>query len=186
MAEDPKDPVEDPKDPVDPEPDPEPDPDPDPKDPDPKDKGKDLDPEAKRAIQRRDRALKERDAAKEEARKLREKYEPEKADPVKVANRRLVTAESRVVMTAAGITEKEDQAKLAGFLGLDDVAVDEDGTVDSDAIQERLETLTGILKKVAGAPGKRTPRVDTRDRGGEKAAPKDAQAARRREMLGYR
>lgn len=178
--------VEDPK-VEDPEKD-QPDPPEDPEKDEPEEKGqekKDLDPEVRKAQRRRDAALTRAQKAEEEAKRLRDKYEPEKADPVKVANRRLVTAESRVVMTAAGITDREDQQALASFLDLDSVAVDDDGTVDSDAIQERLEKLAGILGKAAKKTRPPVPRVETKDRGGEKAKPTDSATARRKAMLGY-
>lgn len=186
-GEDPKDQDpgrDDPKDQDPPEDDPKGDDPEDPPEEDPKGKPKDQDPDLKRAIQRRDRALKEKTALAEQLQKLKEKYEPEKADPVKVANRRLVTAEAKVVLTGKGFTDPGDQKALAAYLDLDSVSVTDDGDVDSDTIQDRVEELVRIVGKVAGGGGKnRTPRLDTRDRGGERAQPKDAASTRRRDML---
>lgn len=180
MAEDPKDQdpgAEDPKD-QDPK-------DGDPaEDEDPPEKPKEEDPEKAKLIKRRDSALARAQKAEDEARALREKYEKSDEDPVVKANRRLVAAEGRVVLTAAGIG-KEDQATVLKYLDLDSVSVGDDGQVDSDTLQERVEELARIFggKK---DPGKRTPKVDTRDRGGEKAKPEDAATARRKAMLGGR
>jgi hypothetical protein len=151
-----------------------------------KDSGKrDQDTELKKAIGRRDRALKEKAALADQLRALKEKYEPEKADPVKVANRRLVAAEARVVLTGKGITDPGDQKEVMDFLALDSVTVSDDGEVDSDTLTDRVERLSSIFGKLGGGGGngRRTPRVDTRDRGGEKAKPEDAASRRRREML---
>jgi hypothetical protein len=141
-----------------------------------------TDAEAK-AIRRRDAALKRAQRAEEEAAALREKYEKDKTDPVKVANQRLVKAEARVVLTAAGITDTGDQREVMSFLSLDDVTVDNDGNVDSDAIQERLDTLKRVFGK-GQKDTKRTPRIDTRDKGGNGAKPDDPATARRKSMLG--
>jgi hypothetical protein len=174
-------PPQDPPDPVDPPQDPPDPPDDDPTDPpDPP-----KDPELAKAIKRRDAALAAKKRADDELAALKAKYEPDKADPVKAANRRLVTAEARTVLTAAGITEREDQKEVLGFLDLDSVSVTDDGDVDADAIQDRVEALRRIFGGKAPA-GKRTPRVDTRDKGGDNGKPLDAASKRRREMLGYR
>lgn len=160
----------------------------DPKDEDPgeddpkKDQDPPKDPELAKAQKRRDAALARAQKAEEEAKTLREKYEKSDEDPVVKANRRLVSAEGRVVLTAAGVA-KEDQAAVLRYLDLDSVHVGDDGAVDSDAIQERVEELSRIFggqKKDT----KRSPRLDTRDKGGEKAKPEDAATARRRAMLG--
>lgn len=180
MAEDPKDPE-----PQDPPEDPK-DPDLDPEDPpeDPKDKPK-VDPEVAKATARRDKALQRAQAAEAKVKELEEKLNPGKADPVAAANRRLVTAEARVVLTGKGITDPTDQKAVLAFLGLDTVDVSDDGDVDSDAITERVEDLARVFGKLGGGKGgTRTPRVDTRDRGGEKAKPDDAATARRKAMLG--
>lgn len=180
MAEDPKDP--DPKDPEDPKDPPE---DP-PEDPEPDDKPKDPepDPEVIKAQKRRDAALTRAQKAEEEVKALREKYEKAEEDPEKRANRKLITAEARVVLTEAGVS-KDDQAKVMKYLALDDISVGQDGTVDSDTITDRVEELRGVFGKAA-KDKPRTPRVDTRDRGGERAKPESAAARRRAEMLGHR
>lgn len=177
---DPTDPPVDP--PEDPPTDPPADPPADPPDPDPEDPP--VDPEVQKAIRRRDAALAAKRKSDEELAALKAKYEPDKADPVKAANRRLVTAEARTVLTAAGITEREDQKEVLAYLDLDTVSVTDDGDVDADAIQDRVDALRRIFGGKAPA-GKRTPRVDTRDKGGENGKPTDAASKRRREMLGY-
>lgn len=172
----PKDPdPKDPEDPKDPPEDPPKDPDPDPKDPEP-------DPELVKAQKRRDAALGRAQKAEEEAARLREKYEKAEEDPEKRANRKLVSAEARVVLTEAGVP-KDDQAKVMKYLALEDINVGQDGTVDSETISERVEELREIFGK-APKEKPRTPRVDTRDRGGERAKPEDAATARRKAMLG--
>lgn len=176
-------PVDPPTDPVDPPTDPPADPPADPPDDDPEDPPKD--PELQKAIRRRDAALAAKKKADDELAALKAKYEPDKADPVKTANRRLVTASARTVLTAAGVTEKEDQKAVIGFLDLDSISVTDDGDVDEDAIQERVEDLKRIFGK-GGGGGRRTPRVDTRDKGGDNGKPQDAASKRRREMLGIR
>lgn len=184
-----KDPNVDPEqDPTDPDPADPTDPDPeDPEDSDPDDKKdpkKEQDPEVAKAIRRRDSALARAKKAEDEAAALREKYEGSKDDPVAKANRKLVAAEARVVLTAAGFTESADQKVLMDFLGLDDVEVGPDGEVDSDTIKDRLEDLVSVVKK--SIPDQRRgggPRVDTRDRGGEKGKTLDPASKRRRDML---
>lgn len=152
----------------------------DPKDQDPKDG---PDPEVKKAQARRDKALQRAQAAEARVKELEEKLNPGKADPVKAANRRLVTAEARVVLTAKGITEPADQKAVMGFLDLDSVDVSDDGEVDGDTITERLETLARVFGKGGGGGRPRTPRVDTRDRGGDRAKDVDPAKKRRMEML---
>jgi hypothetical protein len=182
MAEDPKDQDPGAEDPKDGDPgaeDPKDDDDPDDQDPkdDPK---KDLDPELKKAQKRRDAALARAQKAEEEAARLREKYEKKDEDPEVRANRKLVAAETRVVLTEAGVP-KDDHSTVMKYLALDDVAVGTDGTVDSDTIQERVEELVRIF---GGRKEKKAaPRLDTRDRGGDRAKPSDAASKRRREML---
>lgn len=182
MAEDPKDQdpgTEDPKDQDPGQEDPK-DQDPDGDGDDPKDPPKDLDPELKKAQKRRDAALARAQKAEEEAKALREKYEKAEEDPEKRANRKLIQAEARVVLGEAGVS-KDDHQKVMRYLALDDIAVDGDGNVDSDTIQERVEELARIFGKRQEKA--RAPRLDPRDRGGEKAKPADAAAKRRREML---
>lgn len=187
MAEEKDPPKEDPKtdppeDEVDPDNDPD-DPDNDPDQGKPKDPPKD--PELEKAIKRRDAALAGRKKAEEEAQALRDKYEKDKTDPIKVANGRLVKAEARTVLTAAGITDKGDQATVIRYLDLDSVSVGNDGDVDTADLEGRVEELRAIFgKPVKDKPTKRTPPTDTRDRGGDKGKVPDAASARRRAMLG--
>ena len=177
MADPPQDPPDPPEDP----------PAAPPEDPpaDPPEDPPEEDPELKKAIKRRDAALAAKKRAEEELAAYRAKHEPDKADPVKAANRRLVTASARTVLTAAGITEKEDQKEVLGYLDLDSVDVTDDGDVDEDAIQERVDALRRIFGGKAPA-GKRTPRIDPRDKGGDNGKTRDAASQRRREMLGIR
>jgi hypothetical protein len=151
---------------------------------DPKEK---EDPEKAKLIRRRDAALRRAQKAEEDAAKLREKYEARDQDPEVRANRKLVAAEARVVMAAKGITDPADQKTLAAYLDLGSVTVSGDGDVDSDTIQDRLEELVSVVGKLSGGGGRtRTPRLDTRDRGGEKAKPLDPGSKRRRDMLAGR
>lgn len=159
----------------------------DPPEDDPKDQKdpKDQDPEKAKLIQARDRLKAKTRDQETRIRELEEKLNPGKADPVKAANRKLVTAEARVVLTKAGVADAGDQKAVMDFLGLDSVAVSDDGDVDAEEIQERLDTLQRVFGKAAGGGTRRTPRTDTRDRGGEKAKEPDAASKRRRAMLGY-
>lgn len=185
MAEDPStgvDPNEDPGDPKDPNEDPDTGEDSGPgSQEDPKDSKKGQDPELAKAIKARDTAKAKAREYQDRIKDLEEKLNPGKKDPVAVANRRLVTAEARVAMTAKGITDPADQKAVIDFLGLDSVDVSDDGEVDGDAITERLETLARVFGKNGG--GKRTPRLDTRDLGGERGKPVDPAKARRLSML---
>lgn len=151
----------------------------------PEDKGKGkADPELAKAIARRDKALADKRAALEKVRELEEKLNPGKDDPVAQANRRLIAAEARTVLTGKGITEKADQRAVMDFLALDTVQVDSNGEVDTDAIEERVDSLARVFGKLGTRSGSRGgPRVDTRDRGGDKGKPEDAATRRRREML---
>lgn len=143
------------------------------------------DPELQKAIKRRDAALAQKKKAEEERDALREKYEKDKTDPVAVANSRLVKAEARTVLTAAGITDKGDQAAVMRYLDLASVSVGGDGDVDTADLEGRVEELRDIFGKKAKEPQKRTPRTDTRDKGGDKAKTLDDASRRRRAMLGF-
>lgn len=155
----------------------------DPKDQD-QDQEKDKDPEKEKLIRRRDAALRRAQQAEEREKALRDKYEPKDQDPETKANRKLIRAEFKVVAAKAGVAD-EDLRDLASFLDLDSVPVDGDGEVDADMIQERLDTLARIFGKTSGGRT-RGPRLDTRDKGGEKAKPLDAASKRRRDMLAGR
>jgi hypothetical protein len=181
----PNDPPVDDDEKVDPDNDPDnPDNDPDQGKPDPKDKKDTTDPEVAKAIRRRDAAIKARQTAEAEVAALKEKYEKDKTDPIKVANGRLVKAEARTVLTAAGVTDKSDQAAILDFLGLDSVSVTDSGEVDTGAIEDRVEELRRIFGKAPAKPAKRTPSVDGKRGQGDGAKPADAAQARRRAMLG--
>jgi hypothetical protein len=150
------------------------------------DQEKDKDPEKEKLIRRRDAALRRAQQAEEREKALRDKYEPKDQDPETKANRKLVRAEFKVVAAKAGVAD-EDLKDLASFLDLDSVPVDGDGEVDADMIQERLDTLGRIFGKLSGSGGRsRGPRLDTRDKGGEKAKPMDPASKRRRDMLAGR
>jgi hypothetical protein len=111
-------------------------------------------------------------------------------DPVEIANRRLVRAEAGRTLAAAGITDRGVQRDVLSVLDLSGIAVDEDGEVDTDAIEERIETLQRVFatrdtKDTKG--GTRSPKVDTRDRGGRAPGkPADPDEARYSRILGQR
>lgn len=143
-------------------------------------------PELTRAIKRRDAALKAKQKIEGELAALKEKYEPEKADPVKAAHRQLASAEARAVLASKGITDRDDQRTVTGFLNLEAIEVQDDGTVDGDAIADQLDSLIKVFGKLNGTGRANNPRLNTRDRGGERAKPEDAKVQRHREMLGYK
>jgi len=102
-------------------------------------------------------------------------------DPVSVANARIIRAEAKSVLAAAGITDRADVSAVLGVLNLSSIEVDDDGEVDSDALEEVVERLR---KAFGGAPTRpRPPRLDTRDRGGSRGEPVDPDTARRRRFL---
>jgi len=102
-------------------------------------------------------------------------------DPVSVANARIVRAEAKSVLAAAGITDRGDVSAVLGVLDLSSIEVDDDGEVDSDALEEVVERLR---RAFGGAPTRpRPPRLDTRDRGGSRGEPVDPDTARRRRFL---
>lgn len=132
----------------------------------------------------RDRKLRE---AQAELAKLRAKEEGNEPDPVAQANARLVAASARTQLAAAGVTDREDQRAVIGLLRLDDIEVDADGDVDEEAIEERIERLRTILGTKTEKRERRTPRVDTRDKGaGTKDTTTDADSQRYRRILGAR
>lgn len=140
--------------------------------------------ELKKAIRRRDRALREKRALERELQEFRDKdKKKDDPDPVKVANTRLIRAEVRTQLASAGITEREDQKVILEILDLEGVSVGDDGDVDVDEIEDRIAELRRIF---GGRATKRTPRVDTRDRGKDKDTNTDPDAARYRQILGRR
>lgn len=132
----------------------------------------------------RDRKLRE---AQAEIAKLKAKDEGGEPDKEAMANAKLVASAARTQLASAGITDREDQRAVIGLLRLDDIEVDEDGEVDEEALEERLAELRRILGAKGPTPTKRTPRVDTRDRGGSgKETAADPDSARFRRILGAR
>lgn len=143
-----------------------------------------------RTARRRDAALRKAQARIAELEKGQGGGDPKDPadDPVAKANAKLVRAEARTALAAAGVTDREDQKVVLEVLNLAGIEVDDDGP-DADAVEELVATLRRVFGKVSGEPGRvrpRTPRVDTRDRGGSKGEPVDPDAARFARILGRR
>lgn len=140
---------------------------------------------AEKTAKRRDAALRK---AQGELAKLREEKEkPEGEDPVAKANARLVSASARTVLTAAGITDKEDQKLILSMVSLADIEVDDEDGPDEDEIESRISDLRRIFGGTSKPerPGSRTPRgVKAPDRG--KGETSDADASRYRRFLSGR
>lgn len=140
---------------------------------------------AEKAAKRRDSAL--RKAQAELAALRAEKDKPEDEDPVAKANAKLLNASARTVLTAAGITDKDDQKLILSMISLSDVDVDDEDGPDEDAIEEKISDLRRIFGGTSKPPrpGSRTPRgVRAPDKGkGEQA---DADSARYRRFLSGR
>lgn len=105
--------------------------------------------------------------------------EPSEADKLREGMKRTA---ARTALVSAGVTDKADQATLLDVLKLDAVELDDDGEPDTDELETRLAELRRILG--APAPGKRTPRVDTRDKGGRNMEPTNPDQARWRRIMG--
>ena len=130
---------------------------------------------------RRDKALREAQAKIAELSGAKDKVdEPSEADILREGMKRTA---ARAVLATSGVTDKEDQSVLLSVLSLDGVEIT-DGEVDTEALEERLSDLRRIFG--APAPAKRTPRVDTRDRGGREPVPTDPDAARYRRFMAGR
>jgi hypothetical protein len=196
------------------DPNPNPDPSTDPKDTDPErvkdpdlqdltdpEGGEDKDPadlsdlgtpeEIRRAVekyQRRDAALRKAQAEIKALKAAQQKDGDPKDpadDPVAKANAKLVRAETRTALAAAGVTDREDQKAVLDALNLTGIEVDDDGP-DADAVEDLVATLRRVFGKASGEPGKprpRTPRIDTRDRGGSRSTPADPDADRYARIL---
>lgn len=133
---------------------------------------------------RRENALRK---AQEELAKLREKKESDEPDPVAKANARLLNASARTVLTAAGVTEKDDQKLILSMIDLSDIEVDDEDGPDEDAIEEKISELRRIFGGTdkPARPGSRTPRgVRAPDR--SKGETMDADTARYRRIIGSR
>lgn len=157
------------------------------KDEDDKDDKKDSDDtEVKKAIRRRDRAIREKRALQEELQKLRDKdKDKDTPDPAEVANQRIIRAEVRTQLASAGVTDREDQKAILDILNLSGISVDDRGDPDVDEIEDRI----GELRRIFGGSAKtakRTPRVDTRDRGADKDQKTDPDSSRYQRILGRR
>jgi hypothetical protein len=143
--------------------------------------------ELTKAIRRRDRAIAR---AREAESRLRDKDSKDgkenEPDPVAEANARLVRAEAKGILAAAGVTDREDQAAVLDVLHLADIEVDSRGDVDTDAIEERVQRLREILGGAAKNGRPPRPRVDTRDRGRSGDSSADPDAARYKKFLGRR
>lgn len=137
---------------------------------------------AERTAQRRESALRR---AQAELAKLREEKEkPEEEDKVAVANRRLIHASARTVLTAAGVADKEDQKLILKMIDLSDVAVDDEDGPDEDTIEERIADL----RRIFGGTSKPERKGNTRPRGvkpaSESSSAPDPDSARYRRFLG--
>jgi hypothetical protein len=143
---------------------------------------KPLDEAAKWRKRAERRETKLREAQAELAKLRAEKDGTGEPDRDAIANAKLVNAEARAQLAAAGVTEKDDQRTVIAVLNLSDVEVEENGEVDAEVIEERISELRRIFGK--GPAPRRTPRVDTRDRGGKPGEKVDADSARFRRILG--
>ena len=132
---------------------------------------------------RREAAL--RKAQKELAELKKPKEPDEEEDKVAKANRRLLTASARTVLTAAGIADRDDQKLVLSLIDLSGIEIDEEDGPDEDAIEEKISDLRRIFGATSkpDAPGSRKPRgVRTADRGGNGTV--DADTARYRRIIG--
>jgi hypothetical protein len=141
--------------------------------------------ELDKAIKRRDRALADRRAAREELAKAT-KSKDDQPDPVAEANSRLVRAEAKSVLAAAGVTDKDDQAAVLDVLHLADIEVDSRGDVDTDAIEDRVARLREIFGGAASNGRRPRPRVDTRDKGRSGSSSSDPDSERYKRILNRR
>lgn len=140
-----------------------------------------------RTARRRDAALRKAQARIAELEKSQREGDPKEPadDPVARANAKLVRAEARTALAAAGVTDREDQKAVLEILNLSGIEVDDDGP-DPDAVADLVDTLRRVFGGRAGdgkSPRPRTPRVDTRDRGGSKTPPADPDADRYARIL---
>lgn len=149
---------------------------------DDKDKDGKKDPELVKAIRARDRA-------KREARRLRaeldknKKTDDDEPDPEQKANEKIVRTAAHGILRGLGIEDKEDRIAVLNVLRLDDIDVDSDGA-DEDAIEERIEELRSIL----GVQKSRTARVPrtVKTKRESKDTTTDPDAARYRRIIGSR
>lgn len=130
----------------------------------------------------------QRDKLKSELRELRKPKpadtdtdkpaEPTEADKLRTA---LARTAGVSVLVKAGVTDEADQTAILSIPGmLSDLDVSDDGTVDTEALSERLDTLRRIFTP------KDTRRPAPRIRTGQEqdAGPADPDAARYRKILG--
>lgn len=173
--------VDPPEDELDPEDEPETEPE-----TEPEDKPDDETAKWRKRAESRERRL--RDAQKELAALRARDAGDSTPDPVLVANGRLIRAEARAQLAAVGVVDRDDQRAALATLNLSDIDVDEMGEVDADALEERIADLRRVFGGKGAAPAKRSPRVDTRDKGGKDngAAAVSPDAARFKRILGQR
>lgn len=167
-------------------------------DPDDDDDPEEWTPPSKEQWEKLDRAAKRRDAALRKAQQEiadLKKGSKKDGDPDPAADRaaradmRLVRAETRTALTAVGVTDREDQKRVLDALNLTGIEVDEEDGPDPDQVADLIEVLRKAFGGKGGSNGKdrpRTPRIDTRDRGGAKADPADPDKARYAKILGQR
>lgn len=137
----------------------------------------------KRRAERRDAALRKAQAELAELKGKAAKEGDDQPDPMAEANARLVRQSARTVLAGLGVKDRQDQAAILSVLNLSDVEVDSNGDPDEDEISERLSRLRELLSMPAGEPRKRTPRLISKDRGGDKDTPPDPDKARYQRIL---
>lgn len=144
-------------------------------------------PEVKKAIARRDRALRRAQKAEERVKELEAaaKGDKDKPDPVETANRRLIGASARTVLAGMGVTDKGDQKAVLSVLDLSGIEVDDEDGPDEEAIEEAIENLQRIFGGKAESR-RRTPGSVKTNRGGDKSGDKaDPDKARYARIMGW-
>lgn len=140
---------------------------------------KEKDPELQKAIRRRDRALAE---ARRLKRELEARDKKDDVDPVAEANQRLVRTAAHGVLRGLGVEDKEDRVEILNMLNLSDIDVDDDGA-DEDAIEEKVELLRRVFGAKSSSPGRNAPR-SVKTKRNEKETTTDPDKARYRRILG--
>lgn len=146
------------------------------------------DPPTKEAWQKLQEKAKRRDEKLREAQaKIAELEGPKDDAPSEadVLRQGMIRTAGRAVLAGSGITDKKDQSTLLDAIKLDGIEVDASGEVDTEELETRLADLRRILG-AGQAPGRRVPRMDTRDRGGRDSEPTDPDAARYKRIMAQR
>lgn len=140
--------------------------------------GADKNSDLAKAIKRRDRAIAEARRLKAELDKVNKKDDA--PDPIAQANDRLVRSEVRTQLAAIGVTDKADVKAVLEAIRLDGIAVDANGDVDEDEVEDRLSELRRIFgSKVT----RQVPKVSTRDKGGDGVKKTDSDSDRYARIL---